>query len=148
MTVQTATDWARYVGLPWEENGRTPEGLDCWGLYRWIIGMELGVWLPEKSTHYQSTSDMEDLESAINAEREQWIEVDSDDVRPFDLVNLRMMGHPVHIGIVVGHWFMIHIEDGEQSVYEAFNNLKWHHRVIGFYRHECFASIAAARIGH
>jgi cell wall-associated NlpC family hydrolase len=41
----------RYVGIPWLIGGRNvDEGLDCWGLVRYVYGCEFKITLPEYPT--------------------------------------------------------------------------------------------------
>lgn len=48
MTVRCATvDVRRYLGVPWVEDGRTLQGMDCLGLHLDVLRTQLGIDLPD-----------------------------------------------------------------------------------------------------
>jgi cell wall-associated NlpC family hydrolase len=136
--------WAgRYIGLPFSEHGRDRSGLDCWGLARLVMAEQLGRALPSFVYEYASTSESESIAALIARECVLWDSVAAGDERMGDVVVLRLLGHPMHVGIVLGDRQMLHIEQGIDSAIESYAGARWAHRVFGFFRyreaveHEC-----------
>ena len=48
-------NYNKYIGLPYKENGRSTEGVDCWGLARLFYKHELGIELPSYTELYAGT---------------------------------------------------------------------------------------------
>ena len=58
------------------------------------------------------------------------------DEHPGDGVLLRVMGRPIHVGVVVARGWMLHIEKNCDSLIERYaGGSRWERRVLGFYRH-------------
>ena len=47
----------KYIGLPYQENGRTETGTDCWGLARLYYKNELDIELPSYDELYDGSLD-------------------------------------------------------------------------------------------
>lgn len=52
-----------------------------------------------------------------------------------DVIVLRLLGHPMHVGVVLGDRQMLHIEEGIDSAIESYAGPRWQHRVFGFFRY-------------
>lgn len=124
-----------YTGIPFRADGRTREGLDCWGLVVTVYRERLGVTLPEFPGAYPDVSPqaMRNAAGVARIERERWRRVD--DPRPLDVALLRIQGLPCHVGVVVAKGKMLHIMAGIESVVEDLAGPHWKHRIEGFYRH-------------
>lgn len=148
--------WADgYVGLPWENGGRARTGLDCWGLHRLIKAEQFGqtlpeykdvVWTPCARSADQAESNR-DLEAFMEGERlKGWSTVwevagSSPDealgggrIAPGDLIWIRNIGARMHIGTVVAPGWMLHVEEGIDSVCVPYDRSDFERRVMGFYR--------------
>lgn len=148
--------WADgYVGLPWRNKGRERAGLDCWGLYRLAKHERFGVlhpvykdvvWTPRDSRQEQAEANR-GLAAFMNGERLKgwstvWEAADALADEPLgggraaagDLVWIRALGATVHIGMVVAPGWMLHIEEGIDSVCVPYDGSDFAARVTGFYR--------------
>lgn len=125
-------DVAEYIGLPFQERGRTRAGVDCWGLYRLVILERLGVTLPLHDL-YETTDDRHAIAAAVAGEQvAEWQPVT--DPLPYDLVLLRIYGQPLHVGLYAGPGLMLHIERGKNAVLERIDRTAWRNRMLGFWR--------------
>lgn len=134
----TVPDWARdYVGLPWRELGRDREGLDCWGLFRLVLAERFGLDVPAyDGVGFVAGADCAALARFIDAHTHAWRRLGAGELpRPGDGVLLRVRGQPIHVGVVVAPGWMLHIEQGIESVIERTDGPRWARRVIGIYRH-------------
>ena len=131
-------DWvSAYVGLPFKEGGRHRDGLDCYGLLRLVINERFAGAVPEyEGIAYRAGAD-KDLLAALMDERVRlWMPVRVGDEQPGDGILLRVMGRPIHVGVVVAKGWMLHVEKDCDSVLERFTaGSRWERRVLGFYRH-------------
>jgi cell wall-associated NlpC family hydrolase len=139
---------AQYIGLPWRKLGRAafdwrhrrfhPEsaGVDCWGLVRLVLKEEFGIEVPEYAGTglYDTAAERAELGQIISGGRGPWREVTRGHEEPGDGILLRMLGHPIHCGLVAAVGWMLHIEEGIDSCLERYDGLKWARRIEGFYR--------------
>ena len=131
-------DWAAgYVGLPFLEGGRTQEGVDCYGLLRLVINEQFSGSVPEyEGIAYRPGGDSALLHQLMDERIRLWSPVPSDSERPGDGILLRVMGRPIHVGVVIAFKTMLHIEKECDSVIERYGSgSRWHRRIYGFYRH-------------
>ncbi len=109
----TAT--GNYIGLPFKDLGRSRSGIDCYGLVRLVIEEQLGISLPlydglAGPTAYGKT--LAEAPAELGAK-----EVALNDVQPFDVAviltevrkGLSWELSPVHMGIFINKWAMLHI---------------------------------------
>lgn len=131
-------DWvSAYVGLPFKEGGRNRDGLDCYGLLRLVINERFEGGVPEyEGIAYRPGEDRSLLAALMDERIRLWRPIAKGDEQPGDGVLLRVMGRPIHVGVVVAPGFMLHIEKNCDSVLERFTaGSRWERRVLGFYRH-------------
>ncbi len=116
-----------YLRLGFQSGGRARPLVDCWGLYRLIVGEVRGIWLAE----------FDGVEApnliARTARREAtsstWMPVLPGAEQPLDAVLMSgLLGEgrdtvraPIHIGCVIGPGRLIHIDEGGVKV-QAFRN--------------------------
>lgn len=125
-------DLNRFVGLPWQDRGRTPDGLDCWGLLRLVYADVLGIDLPDHSNGYIDTSDAA-ISGLIDVGLSDWDSVAPGTERPLDAVLIRQA--PWHVGVIVRRGLMLHMPENKASCIEPYDTGRWSRRVEGIYRH-------------
>lgn len=130
----------KYIGLNYVENGRGPEGYDCWGLARLVYKEEFGIDLPSFVENYTS-SDSEQVSELIARNRENWKSVALPKSGDLALFNVR--GHLAHVGIVVDNTTFLHIREGSDSVLESFDSHRWKKRLQGYYTYQANAHLTA-----
>lgn len=132
------TDWRRYLGIGYTEDGCGFDGADCYGLVRLLYREELGVTLPgfdladmiadgpaglaRASRQVQALTGRFPFEQVIQP-------------RPLDIVVFRRGGIDDHIGLVAGRDMFLHVEAGMNSAIERWSGPEWQKRVSRFYRY-------------
>lgn len=127
----------KYIGLPYQENGRTWQGVDCWGLARLFYKHELNIQLPDYSDLY-SGSWNEQIASLINHHKDSWQEISDPQVGDLCLFNI--YGEPTHIGVYCGNNSFLHSREGKDSVIETLSSVSWKKRFQGFFRYQAEAN--------
>lgn len=125
-----------YIGLSFKEHGRNRLGVDCWGLVRLIYAERFSVALPSYVYAYPNTTSPEILGELVGKESQKWKVVALGEERLGDVIVLRIHGHPMHVGIVIGDQQMLHIQTGINASIENYQNMRWKNRIVGFYRHK------------
>lgn len=126
-----------YIGIPFKEGGRERSGLDCYGLLRLVINERFGGEIPEyEGIAYRQGDNADFLATLMDERIRLWKPVRIDDERPGDGILLRVMGRPIHVGVVIAPGVMLHIEKDCDSLIERYSNgSRWERRILGFYRH-------------
>jgi hypothetical protein len=124
--------WNEYIGLPYAEQGRSRDGLDCWGLVRLAYAQEFGIQLPSLVGDYNpaSSDSMADL---LALQREGWVRVAVP--QSGDVVVCRIEGSEHHVGIITRPGFFLHVREGQASVIERTDALAWKRRITGYWRY-------------
>lgn len=124
-----------YTGIPFRADGRTREGLDCWGLVVMVYRERLGVSLPEFPGAYpdESPESLRNAAGVAREERKRWTRVESP--RVYDVALLRLQGLPCHVGVVASKGRMLHVMAGIESCVEEYTGPQWRNRIEGFFRH-------------
>lgn len=126
----------RFVGIPYEEFGRTRDGADCWGLACIIYREELGISLPEYLGDYASVEEHVEIAALINgaAISPLWLPVEGDAIA-FDIAVFRRGRMSTHLGIVVRHGVMIHMQGEDCAKIANYRTGAWGNRFSGHFRH-------------
>lgn len=116
--IQAVINIENYLRLGFLKGGRERPAVDCWGLYRLLVGELRGVWLAEFD------GNVEPLRIARTASREaadggSWVAVPAGEERPLDAVLMTgLLGEgrgtlaaPIHVGCVLEAGRMIDIEE-------------------------------------
>lgn len=117
-----------WIGLPYEEIGRTAEGFDCLGLF---IALH-------RARHRRELADpMISMTQAartrfVDSQRPVWRAVDAVQSEG-DAVLFRVRGLALHVGYAISATHMLHVEDAALSVIEDFTTMKWRSRLEGIY---------------
>jgi len=134
-------DYNNYIGLPYESNGRTRSGVDCWGLVRLFYAEQLDIELPDYSELYSGAWDPQ-LSEVINLHKSGWTE--TSDAQPGDVCLFNIYGEPAHVGVYVGARRFLHAREGRDSVVESLDSPQWSRRFGGFYRYSSQAQAVPA----
>lgn len=135
--MRTLPAWAAaYVGLPFADGGRTPAGLDCWGLVWLILRERFGLDLPSYAGAYPSTAEREEVSAlvAIGVPTLGWAPAP----RPYragDGVVLRVENRPWHVGLMLNDDEFVHVPRNDFSLIDSITGSTWRRRVVGVYRH-------------
>lgn len=127
---------AQYVGIAFEEKGRGAR-VDCWGLL-WRVYREVrGIELPQFLESYEGThgDGMRQIAEAIRANESHWMRIQPGSEREFDGVLVRMMGLPMHVGIVIAPGQMLHVMEGYTARIDRYRTRIWEKKILGFYRY-------------
>lgn len=128
--------WVRdYIGLPFAERGRGREGVDCWGLVQLVLRERWRVRVPDYLDAYRATTDAAEIGLTIAAERRWWRRVSGPFYREGDVALLRIAGVAMHVGLIVGWPWMLHVEAGTDAAVDRLDGLRWSRRLDSVWRH-------------
>ena len=130
----------KYIGIPFLANGRSTDGLDCWGLVRLILGNEFSIELPSFSDNY-NIDDNYRITELVAQYKEGWERKET--AEPGDCVLFNILGEPMHIGVMLDSTRFIHVREGSDTVVDSITNTKWERRVEGIYRYTSNAVLNA-----
>lgn len=129
-------NWAnQYVGLPFADQGRDRNGLDCWGLVRLAYREQLDIHLLSYVDDYVGADERAEVAGLIcqEAAAGPWMKVAKP--HPMDVLLFRRGRYDSHVGIKVARSRMLHMAQGEQARIEDYTSAKWGKRFVGGYRH-------------
>lgn len=135
---------ARYIGIPFVEQGFDDRGCHCWGLVWLVYEREIGIALDrfERIAAAQALATVQAIEAAIAGG--PWRPV-AGPRRDFDAV--LMVGHAPdetgrlrrmirHVGVAYGARDVLHVERGTQTALVRDDHHSIKRRIVGAYRHE------------
>ena len=130
---QQRPDYFNYLGslldIPFEHNGRARSGADCYGLLCIIFDEFLHIELP----HYTYSNNYQKRIS-LEYERDQRWDLVINPVR-FDTVVMRIVGDPVHVGVMVDDLRFIHMSSRYGVLMQQISDPRINSRIEGFYRY-------------
>ncbi|MGB1035262.1 MAG: C40 family peptidase, partial [Primorskyibacter sp.] len=126
---------ARYLGIPFEDLGRSDAGCDCWGLAWLIYHRELGWDLPRFDRAYPCATELHSVAQVFDRAEQttNWIAVSPP--RAFDLCVFRTGRYRSHVGIALDARRMIHVAARDCAKIEPLTAPRWSSRLTGAYRH-------------
>jgi hypothetical protein len=134
---------ARYVGIPFSDNGHAFDGCNCWGLVHLVLDTECDVAVPAYSEI--SASQLLAAARAMSEGRKDdtWLPVMRNALKPFDGVMMRSMtnaGSRVenHVGIIAptsDGLKVLHVWLATAACLMRLDHPRIRHRIVGFYRH-------------
>ncbi len=124
---------ADYMGLPFTEHGRDRAGVDCWGVVRLVLAEQFNIKTPSYAGDYGSVTDEERIAHLIKSTLGFWTPVHPP--RAGDCVLSRIRKQPSHVGVIVVPGWMLHILHNDCVSLACYDSLRWHSRIIGYYRH-------------
>lgn len=125
---------AAYIGVPFLEHGRyADDGLDCWGLVRLVLREQLGVELPDLGYSYPHSHAVGAITLTVGEQLPSWQEVERGQEQPGDVVLLRILGAPIHVGVVTEPGWMLHVMQGIDTCLERYDGPIWSRRIEGIF---------------
>lgn len=120
--------------IPFQERGRTRQGLDCYGLVWLVLREQFGVIMPSYDNIYTSIMDDDKIISmTIKEAAQKWKKVETP--QEGDVVLFRYKGFPLHCGIMVDGDEMLNIRRGIEVCLESISLMHWKPRLYGIFRY-------------
>lgn len=124
---------AEYLPIPFVPNGRTKEGIDCWGLVVMLYADKYGIDLPSYDDVNGKEGD--EVAAAVASEvMKAWTEIPAKDRQEGDVVVIRMMGLPWHVGIMLDRRNFVHAYHRTGVSVESITAIHWKPRILAYYR--------------
>jgi len=124
-----------YMTIPFEEKGRSHEGIDCYGLIFLIFREQFGIDLPSYTEDYTTTHDKASVSALMMRESMDWPEIPLARARPGDVMILRVQGQPWHCGLIVDPPHFVHAVRVVGTVRARWDSALWEKRIMGVHRH-------------
>ncbi len=127
----------RYVGIPFEHNGRTTDGIDCLGLIKLYLD-EHGFNIPgDDNRAIKQNWHKREPSRLLRGLRKHMVEIDG---RPqeFDVLLFKMKGKLRHLGVMISRNRFLHIRKGKKSTTERL--AKWEKLLEYKFRHKELAN--------
>lgn len=124
-------EYCKYIGVPFQDNGRDSEGYDCWGLVKKLYLEMHGEVLPDFS-YDDAMGDgvpsffMEELYT-----KSVWEEVPPQEG---SIAVFSIGGVVRHVGFMINSHEFIHTISGCATVIESVKGLRWSARFKGSYK--------------
>lgn len=130
----------QFIEVPFTPDGRSFDGVDCYGLM-WIIYKTLfKIELPRYDgfSTDKAVNHPEEVKKIIKEVTDRsWKPIEIGDEQVGDSIEIKILGESVHCGIVVRpQRDMIHVHKAINVTVERYNTGKWKHRIVRFYRHK------------
>ena len=135
LLAQGALKWTQaYIGIPFRDRGRGPDGCDCWGLVRLVYREELAIALPSYDEHYVSATEREEIAAVVAGEAAspRWASVAPP--AAFDVLFFRRGRLDAHAGLHLAPGLMLHMAEGDCAKIERYDGPRWRSRLTGAYR--------------
>ena len=129
--------WAlRYVGLPFEDGGRGPAVVDCWGLVLLAYRQEKNIVLPDYGEISAQEARRISRATLDQQTHGPWRQVS--EPQEFDVVVMRAPAHRLlcHIGVMISPHIVLHVERGSDTCLQNVEDFSIRPRLSGFWRHE------------
>jgi cell wall-associated NlpC family hydrolase len=134
MGPQTLKEFSKYLAVPYADKGRTLEGWDCYGLYRYLQAERHGIELPSWDDSYTSAEDGPAVAASMGERLGSWVAVPLGSEQEGDGIVFRLGGIPWHCGYVIEPGIMLHALQGRMTAIERYNSHLWQKRIEGIYR--------------
>ena len=125
--------WTKnYIGIPYAAHGRAREGADCYGFIRLVL-VEYGHNLPLFAHDYDPSD--RSGEARLIGEGLPLIGAHGVEERaPGDIVLIRYLAIPSHVGVYIGDDTVLHLTEGKASCIESLSSSHLASRIVGYYR--------------
>jgi cell wall-associated NlpC family hydrolase len=132
-----APSWAaRYIGIPFKEDGTGFDGINCWHLIRLAAREQFGLDYPEPAVI--NPLDMQEVGTILRRAKAAppWREVTLAEARPPDVIAFKVLAWPSHVGLFINPQWFLHIRQGTASVLGRLDSIIWRNRVDGVFGFE------------
>jgi len=138
-------DWKSYIGLPFAKQGRSRQGVDCWGLVYIFYKEVFGIELPTYTDAYTDPMNRQEVQNAFEDHAaDLWNKIPPADAQPGDCILFSIHTRPIHVGIMIDAIRFLHVQEGIDSVIERITSERWNKRIEGVYRLRSLGSSAAS----
>lgn len=125
----------KYIGIPFEDGGRTMNGADCFGLVKVYYQNEKDIDLEDYAISALDTVKISNQFSHEKKTTKQWEEIKEPEEGCIILINIR--NNPDifcdHIGVYMGNDYFLHAYSKSNSALSHLS--KWKSHVRGYYRY-------------
>lgn len=122
----------KFIGIPFEHNGRDFESIDCIGL-AWLYLKEQGIDFDIKDDkRIVKKWYLEDARRLLKGVEERTNSIIYQDRKPNDIVLFEFEGIVSHIGVLVTKNKFLHIFENRKSGISDIT--KWKNKLVGIYR--------------
>lgn len=122
----------RYVGIPYLLDGTDLSGCDCWTLCDIILKERTNISMPP----LKAVTSLQWKQIKQEQVPEDWREVNAAEAKELDIITLRYLREmPPHVGVVVAPGWMIHTQEGVNSILDDYTSFVFKNRIESFYRH-------------
>lgn len=130
-------DWVnRYIGLPWENNGRGVKGYDCWGLIERVFKEQGKIELPSWNVEgeYTLPKSARALTRGLkNCIDDKQVEM-QDAPQDFDICMLTKKRTAFHVGIYINGGVLHISQNARYSTWERLEDFEGYGGNLRFYR--------------
>ncbi len=129
------------MDIQWNDDGHSSpdmdDGVNCYGLIKQIYARELKIILPDFAHIKYQKNNRKYIEELMNLEAQNWVEIDKNKVKEFDILRMRGDGVRLHVGVATGGELQhfIHIERDCFVAIERWTSALITPRRVKFYRH-------------
>jgi len=124
----------RYAGIPYKHQGRTSDGLDCWGLIKLIYKEMLGIEILDIGEDYPDDWSWKGKDLFIENYQKQWDRRKVPEVFDVILIN-NGKGTANHAGVMLDKLRFIHCIRAGVIVSKITDRI-WQGRINGYFRYK------------
>jgi cell wall-associated NlpC family hydrolase len=128
--------YSEYLPVPYVDKGRTLDGWDCYGCYRYVVAERFGVVPHSWAEAYTSAEDPLAVSVVLGKRKDvaEWVPVPIGSEREGDGIVFMVGGRPLHCGYIISPGIMLHSMRGRGTCIERYHSPLWQKRIEGIYR--------------
>ena len=133
--IDSELEWVnKYVGIPFDMEGDTLDGCNCWTLIRLIYKARRNIELPTFNEYFPriNKGSAKKLMRAVNLEKNNhWEPVAIPKL--YDVVFMRTLDNPVHVAMMIDEANALNMLMGPASVVDRIDSAVFNNRILGIY---------------